>query len=240
MSTTTSNGRELDELEIAIEQALPPLGAREVAVVRAESPALRRRIGKVLESAGLSFEIASEEGEDGVGAGDLVLLACSQVDGRCAEVVRSLSDPPVGAFVVVILPESSGRTGVRRAVAAGATGVVYESFLTTTLAPTLCAVRAGQVSIPAPARVGVCAPVLSRREKEAVRLAVSGYSNNEIAAALFLATSTVKSHLASAFNKLGVHSRNEAAAILLDPEEPLGQVILGTAPARNPGANPDE
>ena len=51
-------------------------------------------------------------------------------------------------------------------------------------------------------------------------------TNHEIAARLFLTESTVKSHLASAFEKLGVRSRKDAAALLLDPEEGLQQTAL--------------
>ena len=53
-----------------------------------------------------------------------------------------------------------------------------------------------------------------------------GYSNSQIADQLFLAESTVKSHLSSAFGKLGVRSRNEAVHLILDPERGLGMGIL--------------
>ncbi len=53
-----------------------------------------------------------------------------------------------------------------------------------------------------------------------------GYMNGQIAQQLFLAESTVKSHLSSAFRKLGVRSRNEAVNLILDPERGLGMGIL--------------
>jgi len=47
----------------------------------------------------------------------------------------------------------------------------------------------------------------------------------------------VKSHLSSAFTKLGVRSRSEAAALILDPRESLGMGILGIVqPAERHGA----
>ncbi len=54
-----------------------------------------------------------------------------------------------------------------------------------------------------------------------------GYMNGQIAEQLFLAESTVKSHLSSAFGKLGVRSRNEAVDLILDAERGLGMGILG-------------
>jgi DNA-binding NarL/FixJ family response regulator len=53
-----------------------------------------------------------------------------------------------------------------------------------------------------------------------------GMTNAEIAAKLFLAESTVKSHLSSAFAKLGVASRSEAAAVILDSRTGVGLGIL--------------
>ena len=53
-----------------------------------------------------------------------------------------------------------------------------------------------------------------------------GYMNIQIAEQLFLAESTVKSHLSSAFSKLGVRSRNEAVDLILDTERGLGIGIL--------------
>jgi DNA-binding NarL/FixJ family response regulator len=53
-----------------------------------------------------------------------------------------------------------------------------------------------------------------------------GFSNAEIARQLFVTEATVKSHLSSAFSKLGVRSRAEATARILDPEHGLGTGIL--------------
>jgi DNA-binding NarL/FixJ family response regulator len=67
---------------------------------------------------------------------------------------------------------------------------------------------------------------LSAREKQILGLVVMGYMNSEIAEQLFVAESTVKSHLSSAFSKLGVRSRNEAVDLIVDPERGLGMGIL--------------
>src|SRR5215211_8018086 len=67
----------------------------------------------------------------------------------------------------------------------------------------------------------------SAREVELLALVARGMSNREIAEALVLAESTVKRHLANAYEKMGVHSRSGAvdAALrsgLLSSEEVWG------------------
>jgi len=51
---------------------------------------------------------------------------------------------------------------------------------------------------------------LSGRELETLRLLGQGLSNQEIAAAMFLSLSTVKTHLKNVYAKLGVHNRQDA------------------------------
>jgi DNA-binding CsgD family transcriptional regulator len=79
-------------------------------------------------------------------------------------------------------------------------------------------VLAGQVCVPADGRAALGRVVLSAREREALELVARGLQNVQIGKAMFLSESTVKSHLMTAFRKLGVHSRAEAAAIVRDPE----------------------
>lgn len=56
-------------------------------------------------------------------------------------------------------------------------------------------------------------PKLTGRESEVLRLLVSGASNKEIAADLFVTEATVKSHLVHIFTKLGVDSRAKAISV---------------------------
>ena len=60
-------------------------------------------------------------------------------------------------------------------------------------------------------------PGLSQREREVYDLLIHGRSNREIARTLFISESTTKVHIRHIFEKLGVHSRAEAAFV--DVEE---------------------
>ena len=65
-----------------------------------------------------------------------------------------------------------------------------------------------------PTRVG--AGALSPREHEILDLLRQGLTNAEIAQTLFLSVGTVKVHVRHIFDKLGVRTRTEAAAVTLD------------------------
>jgi len=123
------------------------------------------------------------------------------------------------------MPEDS-RRGVRRALEAGADGVVFETELEGTLSLTVQAVMAGQTVVPAAGRLELDRPTLSTREKQVLRMVVDGMSNKSIAGELYLAESTVKCHLSSAFSKLGVRSRNEAADLILHSGAQHGGGVL--------------
>jgi DNA-binding NarL/FixJ family response regulator len=121
------------------------------------------------------------------------------------------------------------RIGVHRALEAGAAGLVLDSQVEATLAVTIRAVRAGQLVAPREVRRALTRPPLSHRERQTLALVVKGFTNRQIAAHLFLAESTVKTHLTSIFSKLGVGSRSEAAAVALDSEQKLGLELLGVS-----------
>lgn len=135
---------------------------------------------------------------------------------------------------VVLVCDSVEGWEVRAALAAGAAGIVPAPDVHSALGPCLQAVRAGQICVPQRNRGQIERPVLSAREKQILGLVVMGYMNAQIAEQLFLAESTVKSHLSSAFAKLEVHSRHEAVDMILDPERglALGILALGGEPLR--------
>jgi DNA-binding NarL/FixJ family response regulator len=177
------------------------------------------------------------------GGWDVVAGEADLVDGEDAAVVV-LGEGPADAGlvatlrarhpavpVVIVAPDDRRSGELRRLLRAGADAVVFEAQAAAGLAVTVRAAHAGQIVVPRSLRQHVVRQPLSHREKQILRLVVRGYTNRQIADELFLAESTVKTHLSSAFAKLDTHSRAEATELILDPDEGRGLGILGADPA---------
>lgn len=165
---------------------------------------------------------------------DAVVLAGDADGPERVNEIRRLRDGLPDAVVVIAATARDG-TGVRSALRAGATGLALTSRLASTLAITVRAACAGQLAVPQDLLDHIAPPVFSSREKQVLGMVVLGFMNQEIAAKLHLTESTVKSHLGSAFRKLGVRSRQEAAALILDSHSGLGAGILTIPADQRPG-----
>jgi DNA-binding NarL/FixJ family response regulator len=207
-------------------------GTRDVVLV--VSGDSRLPLAATLEDGG--FDVVESDGS----AGEALAAARTEP----AAVVISL-DPSVAATrtelrafgqaagdvaMIVVVPDATEHADLRETIAAGARGVLHESEVESALCATLAVIALGQVVLPRTFVRHFQKPVLSSREKQVLSLVVMGFSNAEIASRLFLAESTVKSHLSSAFNRLGVKSRKQATAMILDPESGLGAGILSILP----------
>jgi len=147
----------------------------------------------------------------------VIVVACDIDAPREIAGLRRLCREANEPAVVAVSPPSTG-AGVRRALDAGADGLVFDPELELTLAATVRAVAIGQSAVPRKLRAGVERPLLSHRENQVLTLVRSGLTNAEIAERLYLAESTIKSHVASIFNKFGVRSRKEVVAAFDDLE----------------------
>jgi len=150
-----------------------------------------------------------------------MVIAADRPDRSAMSIVRLLRSKFNGIAAVLVCRRARGAE-VRRALELGVDGVVLNEDAEGALAAVVAVVCAGQVSVPSGRRGEVIARALTTREKQILALVIHGLTNAQIAERLFLAESTVKSHLSSAFSKLGVSSRNEAASLVLDPERGRG------------------
>jgi DNA-binding NarL/FixJ family response regulator len=207
------------------------IGCPPLIAALADDELATRRIESLLESDGLRVAARVLDVED-LGHGDVpdpdvLVVAFGRGITERDHQMRRLRKSLPNTHLIAVMPEDS-RRGVRRALEAGADGVVFESEIESALTLTVRAVLAGQTAVPAAGRHEVDRPTLSGREKQVLGMVVMGMSNKTIAAKLFLAESTVKCHLSSAFSKLGVRSRNEAADLILHSGVGLG---LGLIPS---------
>jgi DNA-binding NarL/FixJ family response regulator len=204
-----------------------PKGERpRVALIAAGG--VRRRIGRRLEEENFEWEPVDAIDELTRADADPSLIVL-WVEGSLPEVVsrdlgplrRELEQTPI-----VLVCSGVRARDFRVALSGGAAAIVLDSELSTALGPAMRAVLAGQVSVPRQHSDEIEPATLSARERQILGLVVMGYMNSQIAEQLFVAESTVKSHLSSAFAKLGVRSRTEAADLILDSNRGLGVGIL--------------
>jgi DNA-binding NarL/FixJ family response regulator len=131
-----------------------------------------------------------------------------------------------GDAVIVVIGEPTVEA-IRALLQAGADAVIPSESVETQLGPAMTAVQAGLATAPrGTLSQALGRPALTPREKQALGMVVLGFSNADIANKLYVAESTVKSHLSSAFTKLGVRTRSEATALILDRSNGLGTGIL--------------
>lgn len=201
-----------------------------VVAVAAPDEGLPRRVTALLRREGVAARVeAVGEGRvaDNLDRLDrrphvVVLGGGADIETRA---VRDLQRGLPSAPIVIVLPAS--RAGdARSLLTAGASGVVLEPSLDRTLALVVRAVEAGLVAVPRELRLATALPALSHRERQVLGLVTAGLTNDEIASRLFLAESTVKGHLTSAFRRLGVRSRREAVAAVLTADESARRSVL--------------
>lgn len=205
-------------------------------LVVSDSAVSARRIATAFSERELSIsgQVSSPEEIDPaqIGESTIIVFVCNVDLAAEMAALRRLRRELREPAIVVISPPATG-TGVRRGLDAGADAVVFEPEIESTLAVTVLAVASGQSVVPRKLRASVERPAFSHRERQVLALVSKGLTNGEIAERLLLAQSTIKSHLSSAFTKLGIRSRKEVTALLLDPEQAqsVGLAGLGGADA---------
>jgi DNA-binding NarL/FixJ family response regulator len=132
-----------------------------------------------------------------------------------------------GAIVVVVIPPGDS-ADLGLTLTNGADALVREEDMEAVLGPVVRAAAGGQSSAPAGLLRLTQPPALSHRERQILGLALAGLSNAQIAERLYLAPSTVKTHISAAYRRLGVHSRREATRLVFATDDALRRTVLAT------------
>jgi two-component system nitrate/nitrite response regulator NarL len=155
---------------------------------------------------------------------DVLLLDLLMPNGGGLAALRELAREPVSTTRVIILTAAIDRGEQMIAVQLGVRGIVTKESATELLLKCIRCVMAGQywlghetVSDLVNAIVlrlsdhGSSRATLTARELDIVAAIVEGASNREIAEQFGVSPQTVKNHLSSIFDKLGVSNRLELA-----------------------------
>lgn len=145
------------------------------------------------------------------------LEACREIRARCPEVE------------ILILSMYSDETYLREALEAGARGYILKESTDDDLVRAIRAVSDGDMAMSPEMLKAMASSLISEqdqqakpaegqrenydtltpREREVFSLVVRGYSNLEVASALFISVKTVESHKANLKRKLGLRRRSE-------------------------------
>ena len=76
--------------------------------------------------------------------------------------------------------------------------------------------ESGKLNEPGSSRRGPTGERLTPREIRVARAVAEGWTNREVAAALFISPRTVDAHLSRIYRKLGLRSRSELAKLVAE------------------------
>ena len=155
---------------------------------------------------------------------DVVLMDLVMPDGDGVAAIRALTGAAPGARVLV-LSSFADDERIFAAMQAGAAGYLLKDVDPDALAEAIREIHRGRpvlhpdvaarlmrrVADPA----GPAAEALTPRGREVLRLVVEGYANKQIARRLAITEKTVKTHVSSILQKLGVADRTAAAVLAI-------------------------
>ncbi len=157
---------------------------------------------------------------------DVVIASCGWTERDSASIVRQLkADRP--SLAVLVLSADTRPARVEATLAAGATGYLPLDADLDELIRGILTVGGGELTLHPAIAKDLLAHLVDRqteeapphlddltpREREVLAQLAHGLSDRDIAQALFVSVRTVQTHLAHIYEKLGVHSRTEAALI---------------------------
>ena len=153
---------------------------------------------------------------------DVVLmdLRMPLLDGADAT-ARILANQP--GIKVLVLTTYDGDSDIVRAVEAGAVGYLLKDTPGETIISAVFAAARGETVLAPPIAAKLVSrmrapeqPRMSPREREVLQCVAQGLSNPDIAAKLYIAETTVKTHLLRIFAKLDVDDRTRAVVVAME------------------------
>jgi DNA-binding NarL/FixJ family response regulator len=210
-----------------------------ISILIADDQAMvRAGFAAILDAqAGLSVIGQASNGEEAVELGrslkpDVVLMDVRMPVMNGIDATRELTTPSYGDRYcpkVLVLTTFDVDEYVHSALRAGASGFLLKDAVPEDLVQAVRIVASGDALIaprvmkrlieqftvrtPAPARRATELNGLTEREREVLVLVARGLSNTEIAADLFIAEQTVKTHVSKIFTKLGLRDRVQAVVL---------------------------
>jgi DNA-binding NarL/FixJ family response regulator len=153
-------------------------------------------------------------------APDVVVADVTMGDGSVLDFLGAITEASPSTRIL-LLSATDDPAAVGTALERGAAGFLSKETDSDALAEHVRDTAAGKTVLDARSAAAVAAQLrepspavdaLSARELEVLRLVASGRSNPEIGKELFVAASTVKTHLDRVYAKLGVNDRAAAVA----------------------------
>ncbi|MBD8022363.1 response regulator [Microbacterium gallinarum] len=180
------------------------------------------------------FEVVAEasDGDEAVTLAratspDVVLmdLRMPRVDGvsATARIAGGEAGTPPPRVLILTTYESDDQ--ILAAIEAGASGYLLKAAPQAEIVAGIRSVAAGQSALSPQVAVRLVermrrpdpdAVALTARELDVLRLVATGHSNKQVAVALGIGESTVKTHLLKVFDKLGVADRTRAVTLAME------------------------
>lgn len=155
---------------------------------------------------------------------DVAVIVYASEDQRCTSIVEHLRLDHPDLPILVISPDLNSEN-VQVVLEAGAIGYLSIDASQDEFVRGVYAVSRGEIFIESPVLVNLLSALIdssshemslrqedfSPREQEVLSCLTRGMSDRDIAQMLFISVRTVQTHLAHIYEKMGVHSRTEAA-----------------------------